>query len=113
MSEHRQTAEAMGGGHDTITREEWICAGLARHAAICRSCGARIVFATTLTGKAMPVDRKPHPDGNVRLSVTGASIQAAVLAGPDLVAARAAHRPLHRAHFASCTHPERHRRPRR
>lgn len=33
----------------------------------CRSCGAPIQWVWTVTGKAMPLDPEPHPDGNVEL----------------------------------------------
>jgi hypothetical protein len=33
----------------------------------CRSCGATIVWAETVSGVSMPVDAAPHPEGNVQL----------------------------------------------
>lgn len=35
--------------------------------ATCRGCGARIIWMPTAKGKAMPVDAKPNPDGNMIL----------------------------------------------
>ena len=35
--------------------------------AVCRSCDAPIFWAVTTTGKTMPVDAEPVPDGNVVL----------------------------------------------
>lgn len=34
----------------------------------CRSCGAPIIWAQTVNGKAMPIDAEPVPDGNVLLT---------------------------------------------
>lgn len=31
----------------------------------CRSCGAPIVFAETVKGRRMPLDRTPDPDGTI------------------------------------------------
>jgi hypothetical protein len=33
----------------------------------CRSCGKEVIWVRTNTGKTMPVDSKPSPDGNVLL----------------------------------------------
>ena len=33
----------------------------------CRSCGAEIRFVLTTTGKRMPIDAEPRPDGNLVL----------------------------------------------
>ncbi len=31
----------------------------------CRGCDAEIVWATTKAGKSMPLDPRPHPEGNI------------------------------------------------
>ena len=34
---------------------------------VCRACGAPIVWASTVHGRAMPIDADPDPDGNIEL----------------------------------------------
>lgn len=78
---------------------------------LCRSCGARIVWATTATGRTMPVDRDTTPDGNTLLYAGIDHYSAVVHAGEDL--ARARERwpdKLHMPHHATCPHAARHRR---
>ena len=63
----------------------------------CRSCGAAIVWAKTTTGKSMPLDAEPVPDGNIVLHegvayVTGTGDR--------------------KSHFATCPNAARHRRGR-
>lgn len=64
----------------------------------CRSCDARVIWATTSNGKAMPVDELPVDDGNVELAldVHGRAV-ATVLTGPSLLGG-----PLRTSHFVSC-----------
>lgn len=64
----------------------------------CRSCGTEIKWAKTETGKSMPLDPTPVPDGNVEL-VNGI---AHVHGGADLEHAQATNTVLHKAHFATC-----------
>lgn len=66
----------------------------------CRSCGKTIWWATTKTGKAMPLDG-PDPGGNVW-----------VLPPPDLqvVDADTPGAVRARSHFATCPHADTHRR---
>lgn len=68
----------------------------------CRSCSARIVWATTKSGKKMPVDVAPHPEGNVFLDETSPP-RAHVLAGEDLAKARRIGTELRRSHFVTCS----------
>jgi hypothetical protein len=37
----------------------------------CRDCGLPIRFARTRKGRQMPIDPRPHPDGNVLLDEFG------------------------------------------
>jgi hypothetical protein len=78
----------------------------------CTSCGTNIIWATTAaTGKVMPVDVEPHPDGNVLLTErVGRSPLAEVVApGQDSLIAG---EPLRRSHFSTCPQADQHRRAR-
>lgn len=79
--------------------------------ATCRSCGAPITWAATATGKRMPVDRDPHPDGNVvlRPRERGEGLLATVIGAADRASVGRAHQ-LHRPHFATCPQASEHRR---
>lgn len=69
---------------------------------VCRSanCDARIVWArSSLTGRPIPVDAEPHPDGNVFLY---RDRELGVTAQVLTRAAAAEGTGLHRSHFASC-----------
>jgi hypothetical protein len=67
----------------------------------CRSCGATIHWVTTAVGgRAMPIDVKPHPDGNVFRQANGL---AAVAANPPGDAVR------YVSHFTTCPHASEHR----
>lgn len=74
----------------------------------CNSCHAPVIWAETRTGKRMPVDTRPHPDGNVRIVAHPSGVQMAEVLGPLEVAA--AEQPLHRSHFATCPNAAQHRR---
>ena len=37
----------------------------------CSSCGASIIWCKTESGKAMPLDAEPVPDGNIQLDSQG------------------------------------------
>lgn len=67
----------------------------------CHSCGAQIAWVQTIAGKWMPLDPDPRDDGNVRLDKDGVAF-----VGNDM---RAADPPTYVSHFATCTHPQRHR----
>ncbi len=76
----------------------------------CSSCGARILWATTTTGKAMPIDVVPAVDGNVRLAKGGAP-SGGLLAEVLTTEQRADYRgTLYVSHFATCAHAKEHRR---
>lgn len=61
----------------------------------CRSCKARVIWATTGGGKPIPLDADPVADGNVRLDNGVALILAADV---DLPAGVARYLP----HFVTC-----------
>lgn len=68
----------------------------------CRSCDAEIFWATSQSGKAMPLNAKPDPFGNVKIYGRPAACSAVVLAGSDLEAARADGVRLFMPHHATC-----------
>ena len=74
----------------------------------CRSCDAEIIWTSTPTGKSMPLDANPNPDGNVELSCDRSGEHprrkpvATVLAGMFLEEARSAGRELYMPHHATC-----------
>lgn len=72
----------------------------------CSACRAPIVWATTVNGKAMPVDLEPAENGNVRLEAIPGSTGAIarVLAGATLEASRAAGEELRTSHHYTCPH---------
>jgi len=77
-----------------------------KNASLCRSCGARIVWATTPTGASMPVDAAPAADGDRVL-----------YPGPRGWLVLRVHesddgKPRHKSHFATCPNAGAHRRPR-
>lgn len=80
----------------------------------CRSCGAAIIWATvTPSGKTMPVDAEPHPEGTVRWHQDGGNV-VEVLGGELLATVReigAAIGAMHRSHFATCPNAAAHRKP--
>lgn len=58
----------------------------------CRSCGADIIWARTSSGRNIPVDADPTPDGNVELTGTTVVVHPGPV--PDL--------ELRMAHHATC-----------
>jgi hypothetical protein len=68
----------------------------------CRACGAEIMFATTPSGKQMPLDVEPCEDGNVFLADGIAHV---VGKGNEGTVAM----PLYKSHFATCNDPARFR----
>lgn len=75
----------------------------------CRSCGAAILWGETANGAKMPLDAEPHVNGNIAIRA-GVIV---VLPKEDLFSERREGEVRYKSHFASCTHPERHRKPRR
>lgn len=74
-------------------------------AATCRSCGASIVWATTPSGKVMPLDAFCSTVGTIRLNADGSCTVMPALA-------RVPGEPLHTSHFATCPDAAAHRKPR-
>lgn len=72
----------------------------------CRSCQAPIRWAVTTTGKRMPIDHEPTPDGNVTVHRDEA--------GQDIATVHAVGAPLEgprwTSHFATCAQAAQHRR---
>lgn len=60
----------------------------------CKSCEALIIWASTRSGKSMPLDEQPTPKGTMVL-VKG---QTWVATDED----RRLHRPLYMSHWATC-----------
>lgn len=76
--------------------------------AACDSCGARIRWVHTSTGKAMPVDDLPTEDGNVVLvKPDGGPLVARVITKGEHVDALTAR---FKSHFATCPDAAKHRR---
>lgn len=75
----------------------------------CRSCDARIIWATTAGKKAMPVDAEPVDDGNVELVLNGslAVSPVAIVHGQRSMLYDG---PLRKSHFATCPDHDRWRR---
>jgi hypothetical protein len=73
----------------------------------CSSCNAPIIWARTGSGKPIPLDFEPAPDGNVEFDVgTGvAKSWGSSHVWPDGVA-------RYRAHFSTCPDADEHRRSR-
>lgn len=81
----------------------------------CRSCGARIFFALTTSGKSMPIDAEPTENGNVVLAEP-AEIAAAL--GTPRVRVVSSKNPApegavrYVSHFTTCPNAAFHRRRR-
>jgi len=73
----------------------------------CKSCGALIVWATSDTGKAMPVDVEPSEGGTIVLHGTDPNPIFRVLRKGEKYAGM-----LYRSHFSTCPNAARHRRQR-
>jgi hypothetical protein len=77
----------------------------------CKSCGAEIVFASSLTsGKTMPIDVAPSDKGNIELQETWGGVYYRVVPkqerdNPTLLTPQ----ELHLAHFVTCPYASHHR----
>lgn len=72
--------------------------------AFCKTCGARFDwYRNADTGKFMPVEPDPHPDGNVHIDV---------VANTATVAEPGSRAPLYLSHFVNCKQSATHRRAR-
>lgn len=77
--------------------------------ATCRSCGKPIVWATTVHGKAMPVDAAPTENGNVVLTPSPVGPTAEIASAELRATAEGIGVPLYTSHFATCRFADRHR----
>ena len=70
----------------------------------CRSCQAPIRFAATTSGRQMPIDDKPHTEGNLVLYRDGSGVLCcrAPRPGDEM-------RPKYHSHFATCPKASQHR----
>lgn len=78
-------------------------------------CGQEVVWVETRgAGRAMPVDAKPHEDGNVVIDYDAKPVPLATVIArkPQLSALRAAGVPLYVSHFATCPKADQFRRAR-
>jgi hypothetical protein len=74
---------------------------------ICRSCGAPLIWASTLKGHAAPFDATPDPKGLWVLEEGyGGGLFATKAGEADLLDKR----PRYTSHFATCPHAAQHRR---
>lgn len=68
----------------------------------CKTCGKRFDwYRSATTGKAMPIEPDPQPNGNVRIDVVN---NTATVVEPG------SHTPLYLSHFATCKQAAQHRR---
>ncbi|HEY1309247.1 MAG TPA: hypothetical protein VGF24_37165 [Vicinamibacterales bacterium] len=74
--------------------------------AVCKSCGAEIVWAKTIKGRPIPLDRAPSQRGNVVLSDEGTAL---VYNSPGAIAPRYQDSPRYLSHFATCPDADEHR----
>lgn len=72
----------------------------------CRTCNARIIWARTVNGKAIPVDADVSKAGNVRLSWESADVKAEVI-GPAHAFGQTG---LRASHFVTCPNADEWRR---
>ncbi len=72
----------------------------------CRSCGAEIRWIVTASGRRMPLDAEPHPEGNIDADGEGTGY---VVKGPQAGDTLIHGRPLYRSHFATCPFAAQHR----
>jgi hypothetical protein len=68
----------------------------------CRDCHQPITWALTRNKRWMPIDTEPVEDGNVELAMDRQPPFAVVLAGQELLQARADGVALHRTHMSTC-----------
>jgi hypothetical protein len=80
----------------------------------CNSCGAPIIWAETITGRRMPLDRKPTTDGNIILGVRHEQANLALVqTAQTLAKLQAKGERLYTSHFATCKFAAKHRHGRR
>ena len=84
----------------------------------CRSCGARVYWLkNATTGLLAPIDAEPVADGNVTVDLDAGTYallpKDLFLFEPETPGPVHQPRPRHKSHFATCTDPAKHRKPRR
>lgn len=79
----------------------------------CRSCGRDIVFATyAATGKKMPLDALPNPEGSLQVDVSQPGSFVGRVARYIPRSERDGRTDLHQPHFETCPDAARYRRAR-
>ncbi|QVL32326.1 hypothetical protein KIH39_26425 [Telmatocola sphagniphila] len=73
----------------------------------CASCGAKMLWSTTKSGRSMPLDTEPAATGNILLHPDGTC---EVVPSAELEAKRN-ETPLYLSHFATCPGAASHRKP--
>lgn len=61
----------------------------------CRACGAEMIWAKTTRGRALPLDAKPDPKGNVTLDESGLATVYGAALPPD-------NATIYMPHHATC-----------
>jgi hypothetical protein len=78
----------------------------------CKSCGAAIIWATTQSGKLMPLDAAPDPKGNLAVQRYDKAIPATLVV-PRSEMTEVLGLPTHKSHFATCPNAAAHRKAKR
>lgn len=77
----------------------------------CRSCGAPIIWADTITGRRMPLDKEPSKDGNIVLGLRSDDVPLALVqTAQTLQRLLLKGERLYTSHFATCPEASKHRR---
>lgn len=61
----------------------------------CRSCGAPVIWSSTVSGNWMPVDAEPSDDGNIELVLDRSALRPRAVVGEPRAG-------LRKSHFATC-----------
>lgn len=81
----------------------------------CRSCGAKVIWTITVTGKRMPVDAEPCATGNLYVFAPDdpqGALESVPVSSADPRAVKARDRSRFVSHFATCPAADSHRRAR-
>ncbi len=73
----------------------------------CRSCGARILWATTTNDRRIPIDADPVPDGNLVLTYPSPAAALAIVVDP--AQPMLDDPPRYVSHFSTCPNADQHR----
>lgn len=77
---------------------------------VCSSCGARVIWCKTVTGKNMPVDAEPVENGNLVIRKRGSNMLALVIKAEQREDVEG--QPRYVSHFATCPNSRSHRKKR-